>query len=1339
MNNNFWISTKGELYKSLFLAMFVFVTSIFAEDRKINDDSGTAWQKNPALAASYAGYGVACWEDYRNGDPDIYAQVVRQNGQPVDVNFVVNDAPTTGKQVRPAVAMNCRGQFVVVWEDSSADGDVVLYARWFAANLKPLGARIRVNSANARGRMNAAVAMDHAGNAVVCWGDGRDRETLEIYLQRYDPLGRPLGANRRVNDVIVGVQQFPAVSANSEGAFVIVWDDTRNDYSHAVYGQRYSAFGTPLGPNRLLSHHVGHNDVPMFPSVALQENGDYMTAWNFMHGAPPQVYGCFISNTDSSLNKEFILSDAGGGATFIATQDPCVYPRPETGFLISFVAFMLGNDDHIYTRSFDAAGNAEAAPVRRSEVARNKRENCLVIGQNGIHILIWAEKRDTHQDIYGQCWMPKVPLNVVAGSGFNGCVPISWDPPFSKDNVTRYTIRRSIHTTGPFALIATVDLTARGAAGSLMRDWIDASVTNGTTYYYFVTAEASGTDGASQLAKATPSATGHVLVSPWTITAPIIDGVIDEVEWQDARKMNIAVPCSDHPVELYVKNDGAHLYLAADDPLDTVIDPLNQLCVLYDLNHNAAWPAGPAGNEGLLSISAAGAWIVGYYGTYPDHLGANAAVKATNVASKVSTGSGHVQYEAAITIAHTAGQTIGFSAWLQDPGSNYAMHYGWAGEWPFGSLWETAGSLGDLVFSGQPAAPNKYSVTNTLDSGPGSLRQAVLDAEAHNGADSVLFRIPTTDPGYDVSAGVWTIRLLNSIPLTKKSTIVDGTSQARFLGLDPNPLGPEIVLDGAQSAHTFGINISGNNNHIKGLCIQNFKYQFIMIYGDSNRVSNCYLGVDPTGMHRVPNTAYGLVLYGGDYNVIGGSSQERNVISGMDEDGVQIKAEAHYNRIAGNYIGINAAGSDTVANWRGVAITFNCKYNIVGPANVISGNKQYGVALTDNQCENNRIIGNFIGTDVSGRAAMGNAFYGVYIEDCAYNRIGGATAQERNIISGNDYAGIYIKGAGAAANIVQGNHIGVDVSGSAALRNKIFGVRLHLGAHNTLIGGEQVGQGNVIGANGQYGIVLEGSGTNDNQIIGNFIGTDSSGTLNMGNGLRGVSLSSGACNNVIGPNNLIAFNRHGGVALVNDDVDYNQFTQNRIYQNQDGGIIFMAAGANQGIAAPTLTTIHPISGQSFPYATIELFSTSANQADLYEGTVVADGAGHFNYGNAVSGALVTATATDAANNTSPLSLPLATGVGAYMNTQPFEFDLEQNYPNPFNPVTTIRFCVQEPCRVQLAVFDVLGRQTAVLVDEFYAPGRYEKSVQMPAHASGVYFYRIKMKNYSACKKMILLQ
>ena len=127
--------------------------------------------------------------------------------------------------------------------------------------------------------------------------------------------------------------------------------------------------------------------------------------------------------------------------------------------------------------------------------------------------------------------------------------------------------------------------------------------------------------------------------------------------------------------------------------------------------------------------------------------------------------------------------------------------------------------------------------------------------------------------------------------------------------------------------------------------------------------------------------------------------------------------------------------------------------------------------------------------------------------------MGGTTAGARNVISGNVSYGIEIFNATATTNLVQGNYIGPDVTGTSALANKLCGVHI-LSSGNT-IGGSAGGAGNLISGNGQDGVFLDGSGAANNVVQGNFIGTAASGTTGLGNGRGGVGVS-GAPGNTIG-------------------------------------------------------------------------------------------------------------------------------------------------------------------------------------------------------------------------------
>jgi len=100
---------------------------------------------------------------------------------------------------------------------------------------------------------------------------------------------------------------------------------------------------------------------------------------------------------------------------------------------------------------------------------------------------------------------------------------------------------------------------------------------------------------------------------------------------------------------------------------------------------------------------------------------------------------------------------------------------------------------------------------------------------------------------------------------------------------------------------------------------------------------------------------------------------------------------------------------------------------------------------------------------------------------------------------------------------------------------------------------------------------------------------------------------------------------------------------------------------------------------------------------------------------------------------------IVTDLQNYDETKPADFFLYQNYPNPFNPITTIRFNVKKPCRVSLGVYTIVGRLVAKLEDKYYQAGQYQIKFDAQGFPSGIYFYRIKMSDFTHIKKMVLLE
>ena len=165
--------------------------------------------------------------------------------------------------------------------------------------------------------------------------------------------------------------------------------------------------------------------------------------------------------------------------------------------------------------------------------------------------------------------------------------------------------------------------------------------------------------------------------------------------------------------------------------------------------------------------------------------------------------------------------------------------------------------------------------------------------------------------------------------------------------------------------------------------------------------------------------------------------------------------------------------------------------------NVISGNGNAGVFFYTTAANHNTVIGNYVGTDATGAKAIGNANAGVQVNGGTDNTIGGTTAGARNVISGNKKDGVLMVTDGTQRNTVLGNYIGTNAAGNARLGNGWYGVEIS--QPNNLVGGTTSAARNVISANGYAGVVLYLTSSTANKVEGNYIGTDATGTKDLGN------------------------------------------------------------------------------------------------------------------------------------------------------------------------------------------------------------------------------------------------
>jgi titin len=416
-----------------------------------------------------------------------------------------------------------------------------------------------------------------------------------------------------------------------------------------------------------------------------------------------------------------------------------------------------------------------------------------------------------------------------------------------------------------------------------------------------------------------------------------------------------------------------------------------------------------------------------------------------------------------------------------------------------------------------------YTVTNTLDSGPGSLRQAILDSNSNGGPNVIDFSI---------DSGAQTITPASPLPAMTNPVTIDGTTQPGFTG------SPLIVLTGTSAGSgASGLTISGGPSTVKGLVINGFSRIGVQLMSSGDLVEGNYLGTDVTGTIAHGNDIGVEVSLGYGNDTIGGTTAaDRNVISGNTSEGIRFDPLTGANLIQGNYIGTdvtgaNALGNGTGSTGTGVFLQLSVNNTIggttAGARNVISGNS--GTGVFDQGSGGDVLEGNYIGTDASGTRPLSNGIGtvgdGVFLQSPS-NRIGGTTPGAGNLISGNSGTGVYIQGSG---NVLEGNYIGTDVTGTQPLGNGT-GVQT---ADATTVGGVMPGAGNLISGNQTYGVFLSGAG---DVVQGNFIGTDITGSAPVGN-TAGIFISGIGSHSTIGgttaaARNLISGNTQTGMSMV---------------------------------------------------------------------------------------------------------------------------------------------------------------------------------------------------------------
>jgi hypothetical protein len=394
-----------------------------------------------------------------------------------------------------------------------------------------------------------------------------------------------------------------------------------------------------------------------------------------------------------------------------------------------------------------------------------------------------------------------------------------------------------------------------------------------------------------------------------------------------------------------------------------------------------------------------------------------------------------------------------------------------------------------------PLAAATFTVTNTNDSGAGSLRQAILDANANPGLDTIDFTI--------TGSGVHTITPATQLPVVTDAVFIDGYSQP---GSSANTLAVgddavlRIELDGTTvGPGGTGLAFDGPNggSTVRGLVINRWPTWAIRIgptvASNGNTITGNFIGTDPTGMSTSGTSQAAIYVTTSSQNtVIGGTTPaDRNVIvGGLQNVFLEVVSNT---TIQGNYLGVNAAGTAALATGIFNGLTISSTSNTTvggtdpGAGNVIwGGNSAINLGQSNIiPTSGNVIQGNRIGTDASGTAALGGEAYGIVggnVGIGSTNTIGGSSPGAGNLISGSNI-GIIFQSNGTFTT--QGNLIGTDATGTQPIGNFV-GICVAF-PPGSPIGGINAGEGNVVAFNTNGIVIGQSTGATGWTMRGNSI------------------------------------------------------------------------------------------------------------------------------------------------------------------------------------------------------------------------------------------------------------
>jgi len=335
---------------------------------------------------------------YQDGDTDhVVGRRYCDGGIPLGPTFAITEEPAYGRE--PRVIRN-DDEYVVVWVDFvSTPGGV--RGRRVSASGTPIGSEFEVTT-DQSSRYSIDLAALGDGDFVVAWDQtGNDGDGDGVFARRFDASGAPLGAPFQVNTYTTSDQQDPAVDADADGNFVVVWqsgstsggDPVQDGDGFGVFAQRFTSTAAPVGSEFQVNETTTSRQG--YPAVAVDPAGNFVVAWSDTYTTGCNDY-CLMArrydDTGAALGSEFRVAEPAtgygynGGGNGYGHGYGDVDNAPDGRFVVAWRKDYVGP----FARTFDAAGAPASDSTMQSHIEDGYAYNAMVgVADDGDFVVVW--------------------------------------------------------------------------------------------------------------------------------------------------------------------------------------------------------------------------------------------------------------------------------------------------------------------------------------------------------------------------------------------------------------------------------------------------------------------------------------------------------------------------------------------------------------------------------------------------------------------------------------------------------------------------------------------------------------------------------------------------------------------------------------------------------------------------------------------------------------------------------------------------------------------------------------------------------------------------------------